>query len=109
NKCRWYRALATARQSVCDAFEPVLPPVAPAPTASSWIMTIIHELLAETGLGQPDSGTLVRSGAVRRSASALVHLPLRSLSRDAMPSLRDGVHTDKPSIPKGPQMQRLQK
>jgi hypothetical protein len=38
-----------------------------------------------------------------------VHLPLRSLSRDAMPSLRDGVHTDKPSIPKGPQMQRLQK
>jgi hypothetical protein len=75
----------------------------------SWIMTIIHELLAETGLGQPDSGTLVRSGAVRRSASALVHLPLRSLSRDAMPSLRDGVHTDKPSIPKGPQMQRLQK
>ncbi|MDT5200843.1 MAG: hypothetical protein QOH34_2365 [Mycobacterium sp.] len=72
-------------------------------------MTIIHELLAETGLGQPDSGTLVRSGAVRPSAWALVHLPLRSLSRDAMPSLRDGVHTDKRSIPKGPQMQRLQK
>jgi hypothetical protein len=75
----------------------------------SRIVTIIHELLAETCLGQPDSGTLVRSGPVRRSASALVHLPLRSLSRDAMPSLRDGVHTDKPSIPKGPQMQRLQK
>ena len=75
----------------------------------SRMVTIIYELLAETILGPPDSGASVRSGAVRRSASALVHLPLRSLSRDAMPSLRDGVHTDKPSIPKEPQMQRLKK
>lgn len=75
----------------------------------SRIVTIIYELLAEIVLGQPDLDTSVRSGAVRRSASALVHLPLRSLSRDAMPSLRDGVHTDKPSIPKEPQMQRLKK
>ena len=62
--------------------------------------TIIRELLAETVLGHPDSGGLVRIGAVRRPASANWHLPLQSLSRDAIPSLRDGVHTDKPSIQK---------
>jgi hypothetical protein len=72
-------------------------------------MTNMHRLLAETVLGQPDSSRLVRRGAVRRPASALVHLPLRPLPRDAMPSLRDGLHTDKPSIPRGPQMQRPQK
>lgn len=77
-------------------------------------MTNMHKLLAETVLGQPDSSRLVRRGAVRRGAvrrpaSALVHLPLRPLLRDAMPSLRDGLHTDKPSIPRGTQMQRPQK
>jgi hypothetical protein len=55
---------------------------------------------AESGVGQPYSGTSVRSGAVRRSASALMPRPRPSLSRDAMPSLRDGVHTYERSMPK---------
>ena len=79
-----------ARKELCDAIC----------GSYSWIMTIIHELLAETVLGQPDSGGSVWSGAVRRPASALMQRRLPSLSRDAMPSLREGAHTEEQSMPK---------
>jgi hypothetical protein len=59
------------------------------------IMTIIHEVLAETGLGQLDSGTLVQG---RRSADRKMTSGMRSYRHGRAPRRASVTVTDCPRI-----------
>jgi len=64
------------------------------------------------GFGQTDPGTSARAGAVRCLPSAPMPIPTRRLallSRDAMPSLRDGLQTYKRNMRKWLQLRLLKK
>jgi hypothetical protein len=61
-------------------------------------VTIVHQLLRRKRSRTARFRHVIRSGAVRRPSSALMQRRLPSLSRDAMPSLREGAHTEEQKI-----------